>query len=111
VDVDVVALACLVGLKASGLTWSASGSRALAALMVSFGCRRARSFRVAVVVARHGIETWSGRSSEGEISVAAVSASVAGHGRVTTQEELSWGLRAELVSMDRAWLCGSQWTA
>jgi hypothetical protein len=26
-------------------------------------------------------------------------------------QELSWGLRAELVSMDRAWLCGSQWTA
>jgi len=50
----------LVGLKASGLTWSAGGSRSLTALVVSFGRGGTRSFRVAVV-AGHDIETLSGR--------------------------------------------------
>jgi hypothetical protein len=95
--VDVVALACLVGLKASGLTWSAGGSRALsAALMVSFGCRRARSFRVAVVVARHDRYRDSIWSSDGEISVAA---SVSGHERVLRPSGAELG-PARRVSVD-----------
>jgi hypothetical protein len=102
-----VTLACLVGLKASGLTWSASGSRALTTLVVSFGCRGARSFRVAVFASvRHDIETRSGRQMVKSLSLFLFLSPVMD--AYSGPQELNG---PELVSMDRAWLCGSQWTA